>query len=235
MHSYLFSQELMDDGKSLHERFRSALPFAHLVIDDVLPDNVVTSLVEEFPAPDARCWGLHKHEHSNKLACGDDAFFGEVTRQLIWEMNSSRFLRFLQSVSGIEGLIPDAWLAGAGLHQTSRGGFLDIHADFNFHPVWKLERRLNLLLYLNRDWQDEYAGHLELWDSKMQRCCSRIAPVANRMVIFQTSDYSYHGHPVPLNCPENRTRKSIAAYFYTSGCPSNEVSAPHSTLYVRRD
>jgi Rps23 Pro-64 3,4-dihydroxylase Tpa1-like proline 4-hydroxylase len=92
-----------------------------------------------------------------------------------------------------------------------------VHADFNRHEKLNLDRRLNLLLYLNRDWKEEYGGHLQLWTRDMGRCVVKVLPVFNRCVVFSTTDFSYHGHPDPLTCPPGRTRKSIAMYYYTNG------------------
>jgi Rps23 Pro-64 3,4-dihydroxylase Tpa1-like proline 4-hydroxylase len=239
--TYQLIESLLPAPERLEERarqaaseFRDAHPYPHVVLDDFLDEALITKVVEEFPAPDDKRWGLHKHRNSDKLACGEDSFLGPVTRQLVWEMNSARFLSFLESLTGVEGIIPDAWLVGGGLHQVERGGFLEVHADFNYHPVWKLDRRLNLILYLNRDWPEEYGGHLELWDQEMRACARRISPIANRLVVFRTTDFSYHGHPLPLNCPPGQTRKSMAMYYYSNGRPQEERSVMHSTLYQQR-
>lgn len=225
---------LEERARQLASEFLYAQPYSHVVLDEFLDEAVLAKLIEEFPGPKDERWGLHKHQHSDKLACGEDSFLGPVTRRLIWEMNSARFLLFLESLSGIEGIIPDAWLVGAGLHQIERGGFLEIHADFNYHPLWKLDRRLNLILYLNPDWREQYGGHLELWDREMRACVRRISPIANRLVIFRATDFSYHGHPSPLNCPPGQTRKSLALYYYSNGRPPEERSQTHSTLYQQR-
>ena len=116
-------------------------------------------------------------------------------------MSSPPVLRFLEALTGIEGLIPDPYFGGAGPHQILPGGFLKVHADFNWHPLLKLDRRLNLLVYLNKDWREEYGGQLELWDRDMARCERQILPVFNRTVVFSTTDFSFHGHPRPLACP----------------------------------
>tara|TARA_Y100000287_G_scaffold143386_1_gene118113 strand:- start:3 stop:521 length:519 start_codon:yes stop_codon:yes gene_type:complete len=127
-------------------------------------------------------------------------------------------------LTGIEEiLIPDPYFLGGGLHEIKKGGFLKIHSDFNFHPQMKLSRRLNLLLYLNKDWQEDYGGHIEFWDRSMKECGKKFLPIFNRMVIFSTTHSSFHGHPEPLNCPETRSRKSIALYYYSNGRPKNEV------------
>src|SRR5262249_39051246 len=123
---------------------------------------------------------------------------------------------------------------GGGLHQIEKGGFLKIHADFNYHDKLKLYRRLNLLVYLNKDWSEDYGGHFELWDTEMTKCEQRVLPVFNRCVVFTTTDTSFHGNPVPLTCPEGRTRKSIALYYYTVENPNPERAAAHSTLFKAR-
>ena len=113
------------------------------------------------------------------------------------------------------------------------GGLLKVHADFNLHQRLGLERRLNALLYLNRDWSDTYGGHLELWNRTMSRCERRVAPVFNRCVVFATSDSSFHGHPEPLSCPPGRSRRSIALYYYTAPRQGRPPAA-HSTLFRAR-
>jgi hypothetical protein len=90
------------------------------------------------------------------------------------------------------------------------------------------------LIYLNRDWREEYGGHLELWNAAMTQCDVRVLPVFNRAVIFSTTDRSFHGHPDPLKCPEGMTRKSMALYYYSRGRPEEEVSPSHSTLWQIR-
>jgi Rps23 Pro-64 3,4-dihydroxylase Tpa1-like proline 4-hydroxylase len=145
------------------------------------------------------------------------------------ELNSAEFLKFLESLTGIEGLIGDPYYEGGGIHETKKGGFLKVHTDFNYHKKLKLDRRINLLLYLNSDWKEEYGGHLELWDTDMSSCRRKLLPVINRMVIFSTTDFSYHGHPEPLSCPDNRSRRSLAFYYYTNGRPGSEVQFDKST------
>ena len=140
------------------------------------------------------------------------------------------FLKFLESLTGIEGLISDPYYVGGGIHETKKGGFLKVHTDFNYHKKLKLDRRVNLLLYLNSDWKEEYGGHLELWDKDMLSCKRKVLPVINRMAIFSTTDFSYHGHPEPLSCPDNRSRRSLALYYYTNGRPASELEFDKSTV-----
>jgi hypothetical protein len=143
------------------------------------------------------------------------------------------FLNFLEKLTGIAGLIADPHLRGGGLHEIRREGALGVHADFNLYPRLNIWRRLNFLLYLNEDWDLSWGGELELWDRTGKQKVKGIAPLFNRAVIFDTSNYSYHGHPHPLMCPSDRSRKSIALYYYTTQAPEGE-SAPHTTVFLAR-
>jgi Rps23 Pro-64 3,4-dihydroxylase Tpa1-like proline 4-hydroxylase len=143
-------------------------------------------------------------------------------------------LDFLETLTGIQGVISDPHFVGGGLHQIVPGGKLDVHADFNRHNKLKIDRRINVLVYMNKDWHEEYGGHFELWDKEMKQAEAKILPLFNRCAIFSTTSTSYHGHPTPLSCPPDRTRKSIATYYYTAGRPEEEVNADHSTLFQRR-
>lgn len=217
-----------------HPFYTQARPFPHIVMDDFFPREVLEEVLEEFPSPSQIEWCRLEHANSKKLASESEIQMGEATRSLIYQLNASVFINFLEKLTGIEGLIPDPHLRGGGLHQIERGGLLGIHADFNRHPRLNLDRRLNLLVYLNKDWKEEYGGHLELWNREMTHCERRSLPVFNRVVIFNTTDFSYHGHPHPLTSPPDQTRKSLALYYYSNGRPANEISTPHSTLYQRR-
>jgi hypothetical protein len=135
----------------------------------------------------------------------------------------------------VDNLIPDPRFEGGGLHQIVRGGKLGVHADFNKHRDFGLDRRLNLLLYLNRDWREEYGGHLQLWDRDVARCEAKVLPVFNRVMIFGTTDFTFHGHPDPLTCPEGMTRKSLALYYFSNGRPAEEITGEHSTIFKARE
>lgn len=222
-------------ARELAAGYRSARPFPHAVVDEFLPEATANALLDEFPEPGSIEWGAsYADERQLKLACEDTTLMGSATRQLILYLNSGEVLQFLEQLTGIHGLLPDPYLKGGGLHQSKPGGFLKVHADFNWYERLGLHRRLNLLLYLNPDWEEEYGGHLELWNREMTACEQRILPVLNRCVVFSTTDDSFHGHPDPLRCPPDRTRKSIALYYYTSERPAEERSAPHTTVFVDR-
>jgi Rps23 Pro-64 3,4-dihydroxylase Tpa1-like proline 4-hydroxylase len=211
-------------------RSRFRMLFSTIFFDPDLLDLVLA----EFPRPSQIRWQQFDNAQEIKLASAKEATFGPVTRLLLYHLNSMTFLEFLSGVTGVENLISDPSFDGGGLHQIVRGGKLGIHADFNKHGRFGLDRRLNLLLYLNKDWREEYGGYLELWDRSMTRCEAKILPVFNRMMIFGTTDFTYHGHPEPLQCPEGMTRKSLALYYFTNGRPAEEISGAHSTIFRDR-
>jgi hypothetical protein len=225
--------ELTQRALQLGPGYQQAKPFPHVVMDDLVPTEVLDSVHSEFPGPGDVSWWTFDSETERKLASRDDSIMGPSTRHLLAELNSSVFLTFLEALTGITGLIPDPHFFGGGLHQSQRGGFLEIHADFDRHPSLDLERRLNLIVYLNREWDDAYGGHLELWERDMSACAVRVSPTFGRTVVFDTTDHSFHGHPEPLPCPPEVTRKSLALYYYT--VPERELPAtPHNTLFQTR-
>ena len=218
------------------EQYINAQPFPHIVIDDFLPEYVLNDVLKEFPKPGEIKWQDFENKSEKKLASTSELQMGDATRFLLYQFNSSTFMSFLEKITGINGLIPDPHFVGGGLHQIERGGYLKMHVDFNRHTRLKLDRRLNLLLYLNKDWKEEYGGHIQLWDKDMTRCEKKILPIFNRCVIFSTTDFSYHGHPDPLTCPEGWTRKSLALYYYSNGRPAEEIAhADHSTIFKPRN
>src|SRR5579883_1005387 len=190
-------QSLLELADRLHEEFQLASPFKHVVIDDFLPDAILERVLEEYPEPEQAPWQVFNTDREVKLALADVTLMGPVTRQLLDEFNGQVFIDFLERLTGIQGLIPDPHYLGGGLHQIRRGGLLKVHADFNRHQRLRLDRRLNGLLYLNKDWPESFGGHLELWNAEMTRCVKRILPIFNRFVLFATTDDSNHGHPDP--------------------------------------
>ncbi len=217
------------------EAYATASPFPHIVIDNFLPDALLEAVLKEFPNPKQIDWQTFQTPAEKKLASRHEQQMGDATRLLLYSLNSSTFITFLEILTGIDGVLPDPHFEGGGLHQIERGGFLKMHVDFNHHKKLRLDRRLNFLLYLNQDWKEEYGGHLELWDTNMTQCQKKILPLFNRCVVFSTTDFSYHGHPEPLTCPEDRTRKSLALYYYTNGRPAEEVTGkPHTTIFQAR-
>ncbi|MDV6029351.1 MAG: 2OG-Fe(II) oxygenase [Phycisphaera sp. RhM] len=235
-------------GRIADERrneFSAAEPYPHIVIDEFLEPAVVEALQSEFPAPDAPlAWRRNdttdqggQVAQANKLGFSDERMLGPTIRSLFWDLNSGGVLKFLERLTSQKDLVSDPHFFGGGIHQSMPGAVLALHADFQRHPVFPWTRKLNLILFLNSDWDDRWGGHLELWDRQMEHCVHRIAPVANRCVIFRTDKDTYHGHPDPLRCPEGVTRKSMATYYYTAEDPEfghRGDGEGQSTLWQRR-
>ena len=231
---FLPRAKMKEIAVSARDGYQRAAPFPHVVFDDFFDPALLDAILDEFPTPGQIKWQQFDNEREIKLASSVDANFGPMTRLMLYHLNSITFLDFLSAVTGIPDLISDPCFDGGGLHQIRRGGKLGIHADFNKHRRYHLDRRLNVLLYLNRNWKEEYGGHLELWNRSMSRCEAKVLPLFNRVMIFGTTDFTYHGHPDPLRCPDGMTRKSLALYYFTNGRPQEEVSGQHSTLFRER-
>jgi len=149
--------------------------------------------------------------------------------------SSPEIVRFIEEVTGIKELEVDTSFMGGGIHRTTKGGRLAIHADFNNHPVTKKYRRINALLYLNSEWRPEYNGELELWSKDMTQCVEKIQPLFNRLVIFRITDDAYHGHPETWNAPLEYPRMSFAFYYYTNNRPDEEKAPFHWALWQKRN
>jgi len=209
-------------------------PFKYVVIDDFIIDrNYAVKLYEHFP-PAEKNWYKYDNVFEKKRAQDKINEIPSALANFLLYGNSHIFTNAFEAFFDIKGLIPDPALRGGGLHQIYRGGKLDVHADFNWHQHLNLDRRLNAILYLNYEWQESWNGHLELWDKEMSACQIKLLPIFNRLVVFETTDFSYHGHPEPLKCPPEITRKSMAWYYYTNGRPEHEKSESHSTLFKKR-
>lgn len=228
--------DIFDLAKKKKHIYKSAKPFSHIVLDNFFKENILNEIINDFPSNLDVVGNQFNNVAEKKLSLNEPTKMSSKTNNFINYLNSQPFLEFLQELTSIkEKLIPDPYLIGGGLHELRNEGYLNIHADFNLHPFTKLDRRLNVLIYLNKDWLIEYGGSLELWDRDMKNCIKQVNPIFNRMVIFSTTDTSYHGNPQKINCPTNTSRKSIALYYYSNGRPNDEKkSGNHSTIYKKR-
>lgn len=229
---YLYSDPFRLDA--LREVYLGSQPFPHIVLKSIIQPELLEIMSDSFPNRTDGKWWKYENILEKKLARNDLHNFPYPIRKFINELMENRFVSFLEHITGIKGLITDHTLNGGGLHQIVRGGKLDIHADYNYHPITHLDRRVNVLVYLNKNWELNWNGNLELWDEQMKECLVSIPPEIGTVVIFNTTDHAYHGHPDPLSCPYSESRKSIALYYYTNGRPEEERSTPHSTVFKRR-
>ena len=212
-------------------------PYPHIVIDNFLPQKLAEQIAENFPSKTKTSKSEYElnypgiQEHKRQI---NPETTNSFCRNIFGFFNSASFLQFLEGLTTIQGLIGDAYYSGGGFHEISVGGKLGIHADFRINEQLHLNRRLNVLIYLNEDWRDEWGGHLEIWDKKMVTMKHKISPIFNRCVIFNTDADSYHGHPDPLCCPPDSTRKSIALYYYTASQSIYEELPSNTTMWVPR-
>ncbi|GAA0729725.1 hypothetical protein GCM10009430_40150 [Aquimarina litoralis] len=205
---------------SLHvdnHKYQTATPYPHIIFDDFLEKAAADKALAVFPKIKDEGWIHYVHINEKKHGLNKlDLIPSFIRDQVIKELNSSHFVTYLEKLTGIKNLIADTTIEGGGIHQSENGGYLNVHADFTVHPhkkTWR--RRVNVLVYLNKDWKESYGGNLELWEKDMSRCSVTISPIFNRVVIFNTNEDSFHGFPDPINCPIAVTRKSIALYYFT--------------------
>ena len=211
--------------------FNKKRPFHYVVIDNFLDETYAKNLLKDFK--DTSEWSHYCHYNEKKLALIDRKKYSETTLEVFEALKSTAFINFLQNLTKINNLLTDELEEeGANLTEVREGGFLNIHSDFQSHSTKKKwNRELNLLLYLNQDWKSEYNGDLEFWDENMMECKVTTVPIFNRCVIFKTEEKTFHGHPNPLTCPKDMSRKSLILYYFTERDKNIEV---HPTDYRAR-
>ena len=210
--AYPSFEKIVHDRKS---EYQNAAPYPHTVIENFLDPEMAAEASREIDSLQEHTT-YYRHYNSKKYACNDLSKMGPATRAIIEELQSPKFIQLVSELSGIKNLIPDPTLEGGGIHILNESGFLNIHTDFLSHAKFRnWGRRINVLVYLNADWKEEYQGQLELWDRTGKIRVKSITPELNRCVIFSTIEKSYHGNPRPVQEPNGRARKSIALYYYT--------------------
>lgn len=233
------SAEKITAAKSGIEYFEE--PFKHIVIDNFLPGNLAEEAFQDFPALDSDIWDQSNDENIEikfRTKWQSEFDIPDGIAPAIKILNSSIFLKAMSERIGISKLIPDPYYSGGGLNVTVRGGLLDVHIDGNYHDATGLNRRINAIIYLNPKWETGWGGEFGLYDSTGDNCLKEVEPIFNRLVVFDTHDYSFHGLPNPLNFPEGEARRSIILYYYTKdGRPTDQVQVqdPHSALWKKKN
>lgn len=232
----MLNPRLHDQADQLAVRFRERDPFRHVVIDDFFAAEDCAQLLAQFPAFER---GNARNEDGgigNKSTIEKIRGLGPAFSALDDLVQSGEFLALIGRITGIPDLLYDPWYFGGGTHENRSGQDLDAHVDFNRHPVEKWHRRLNLIVYLNHEWEDAWGGSLQLHTDPRSPDdrITTITPLYNRAVIFETTEWSWHAFPriaLPAG-KQHLTRKSIALYFYTKERPADELADTHSTIYV---
>lgn len=227
----VFRSDLLDPARcsGWQKQFGQAQPIRHLVVDHFLNPDFARSLFVHFPSIETmkthyRGLNEEKAEHS------DFSHLHPAFVELHQQLTSPVMLEWLQKVTGIPGLQTIEDRLGYGLHQGANQSFLDIHIDYNLHPLRKLYRKLNLIIFLNESWESNWGGHLELWDADVANCVQSIAPVFNRCALFECSEISYHGYN-RISVPEGVTRKSAYQYYFV---PAPAGVSFHDTIFKPR-
>lgn len=232
MKLYFDNARLNELAANHADEYKKNDPFPHVVIDNFMDPEALDIILSEFPKPGQKVWHDYKNDFEKKQELNGEGRIGEFTQHILYQFNSAPFLQFLEKLTGIENLIPDPYFYGGGLHQLNGKGKLGVHADYSKHVKWPLDRRVNAILYLNKDWKEEYNGHLELWNTEMTECKKRVSPLFNRLLVFNVTDFNMHGVPDEVLCPEGMSRKSLAFFYFTNGRPAEEID-PNKKLHVK--
>jgi Rps23 Pro-64 3,4-dihydroxylase Tpa1-like proline 4-hydroxylase len=227
------------DWNELNLRFENAEPFPSIYIDNFLDEEFSMELAQCYPSyNDAKQSGreFQSLNQNLKTQITEPSNFPAAVAQLSKALSSEEFLQNMSTLSGIPDLIWDPSFTGGGMHLTNSSGLLDVHVDFNYEKKLNLYRRLNILIYLNPTWEEQWGGNVELWDKDVKNCIHSLSPIHNRCVIFSTSDYSFHG-VTAVNTVDNVSRNSFAAYFYSKDAGDNAgtpYGGNHSTIFKAR-
>jgi len=231
----------LDLSDSLKFQYSVNKPFPHIIIDNFFNESILSHAIEELKKFED--WGhdpteyVKAHQINKEFTpWNPDCYehFKTVAPNASYVLNylnSNITLNYLENLTGIQNLLADNSWMGAGIHRIHSGGKLDVHIDYNWHKHMEAHRRINLLLYLNKDWKKEWGGDLELWEKDLSRKSIEIAPIFNRVVIFNITDEAYHGHPIPMTSPEGTSRYSFALYYFTKDRPQQEINPPHDVIW----
>lgn len=206
-------------------------PFEHVIIDNFLEDTYFNEIVASIPKSTNHFW-----EYMNplevKYALDRPEYMGNSVVNVFNTLSHSKVIEKISKVFGIPNLEYDPYMNGAGLHYHPRNGRLNMHLDYEQHPILKdKQRRLNIIFYLNEEWKKEWNGSTDLWNSDMTKCCFKSYPVPNRAIIFETTENSWHGVPDKILCPEGNYRKTLAFYYISpliSKCSMDKTGANES-------
>lgn len=219
---------------SLKEIYSKNVPVEHIYLDSFFSEEDVKSLLSEWPSLQDERWSSLKrmvdYGVGSKLEISKLELMGQKTQEILRKVISQEFIQSLEYVTGIKNLKSDIELYGGGLVYTPTGGFLKVHADFNYYDKIKMYRRINIIIYLNEDWQDDWNGNLEFWSEDMIKVKS-YPPRLNTCILFHVHDKAFHGYPDKIKCPDTTGRKSINLYYYTEVNDELQDKAPHKTIW----
>lgn len=216
-------------------------PFKHLIIDNVLDDNFAKKCMNSFPPlKEKKSWDksfIKEIEIKYRSNWQSEFDVPENLINLVRILNSSIILKALSKKFKIPKLMPDPYFTGGGLNITENGGLLDVHVDGNYHDASGLNRRINVIIYFNPGWKKNWGGEFGVYNKDGSRCLKKINPIFNRLIAFDTHDFSMHGLPNPIKFPKNKPRKSLILYYYSRNPrPKHHTrtNKPHSALWLKK-
>ncbi len=227
--------ELPASIETLHARYASSKPFPHVVIDNLFSEDILDGLLGEMSKMRREQWSnIDQDSRERTERMRSAAEMGPAGDRLLSVIHSAGYLYLLSAITGIEHLLPDPYLQGAGYALMRRGDYFNVHADRNVAYETGLTRRLAMIIFLNKSWSAEYHGQLELWTADGRRCETSIEPLFNKTVLFEVAYPNYHGVPTPLACPPNRARQSFITYYHTANVGGQPTPKPHTSIFAPR-
>jgi hypothetical protein len=225
----------INDTTNLREQFLSGSPFENVVIDNFLEESYAEKLYELFPT-NYENWYYYENPIEVKYAFDNIDNLTYELKNYFYYLSCEKIKQKISEITNICNLDYDEYLHGAGLHSHPRYGRLNIHLDYEKHPYSGKERRINIIYFLTKDWNNElWNGSNELWDNNATKCIKKTDIKFNRAIIFKTNDISWHGLPEKIMCPENVFRKSLA-YYYVSplNTQKNEEEYRKKAKFIKR-
>lgn len=219
----------------LRAAYQGAKPFPHLVMDDLFHDPMLNALLPEIEGMQRDQWkNVEQDPRERTLRMRSAVEIGEAGERFLNVVHSAAFLYLLSEITGVWQLLPDPYLQGGGYAAMRRGDYFNVHSDRSVAYDTGLTRRLAMIVFLNKDWQPGYHGQLELWNPDAKKCEVFIDPVFNKTVLFEVAFPNYHGVPIPLECPVDRSRQSFILYYHTVGIDGKAEVTPHTSIFAPR-
>lgn len=232
---------ISDDSYTINtmtEKYNNAPYINHIYTSNLFNNEDTETILNEWPQITDKRWQSSKkminNNVGNKLEIATLENMGQNTQTILKKLNSKEFINSLEKITGINNLKSDIDLYGGGLVYTPKGGFLKVHADFNYYDKIKMYRRLNLIIYMNKEWDTSWNGNIEFWNQDISEKLLSYPPNLNTFLLFRVHDTAYHGYPDSISCPDNMGRKSINIYYYTEENDTLQDKSPHKTLWKNK-
>src|ERR1700730_399765 len=213
--------------------YRGSKPFPHVVMDNLFHEESLNPLLSEIADMSSDQWvNVDRDPRERTVRMRSAAEMKQAGDHLVSMVHSAAFLYFLSEITGVRHLLPDPYLQGGGFAVMRRGDYFDVHADRNVAYDTGLTRRLAMIIYLNKAWQPEYHGELELWSPDGKRAEVSVEPLFNRTILFEVAYPNFHGVPAPLACPADWMRQSFIVYYHTVGIDGKQNVRPHTSIFA---